>query len=261
VRWLICFTVLAGAQDVALDTRALVSALQTQRQYPALKAQPYDSLSKKFRDWVEERLRGAQTVTAMNEELRSAGALDGRAEKDIPEHTFRNFTGYVDQVHEESVGPGLAVVRLGLGNTCSYDETLMLYRREPLMRIGFLHHVETTGIESGVSWAFSALQVREQKGRTILASAEFTNWCTSTLINGYLRIDSIEGSTMTTLLGRELQVRRGMEGPESWEHPIRVSINGDTVTFRYVKTLPEAHFAPAFERYSVATGGAVRIGQ
>ncbi len=261
MRWIIVCAALLNAQDIKPDTRALVSTLESQRHTPGLSPEAHRSIQASFREWADVRLRGRETVDDLNRELHAAGALDLRSEQSLPEHTLRNSTGYIEQVHEESAGPTLDAIRLGVGDTCAYDETVVLYRREPWALIGFLQSSKAADIQNGVSWAFSALQIREAKGRILVASAEFTKWCTSTLMTGHFRIDSIDGTGMRTLLTRELPIRRGMEGPESWDHPIRIEIYGDTVTFRYVKTLPGAHVAPAYERYSVVSGKAVRIGQ
>ncbi len=50
----------------------------------------------------------------------------------------------------------ILALRLGIGTTCSFDETIILYQRQPSKRIGWLNHGD---MKDGVGYVFSAFKI------------------------------------------------------------------------------------------------------
>lgn len=226
------------------DTQALATSLQALRGTAGPSKEQFRSIQDSFLKWVNVRLAHRDTVDKMNDELREAGALDLRP----PAEGFPNYTGFLDNLRIEPTPGEFLAIRLGIGTTCSYDETVVVYQRQPWKRLGWLNHGD---LKDGVGYVFSSFQV----GRRLIAATLFDEWCTSTLIRLNFRIVAIEGASMKTLLNRDLDGRRGFP---DWKHPASASIEGDQVNFRYVIG-PGGHISHVAQRYAVTAGGAKQI--
>lgn len=258
MRWLV-FVIAIGvhAQSIKSDTQALATSVKAVRGKAGLGADEFRTIHKAFLEWVDGRLRNRVQVAALNRELRDAGAFG--AGQHIGKAHQVNYTGLLEEVGIVSIADGLLAVRLGIGTTCSYDETIALYQRQRPTHIGWLSHGD---IENGVGYVFSSFEVGEKEadGKRIIASAEYSNWCTSTLIRANFRINRVEGTSLKSLLNRDLDARRDIYG--QWDSPpVTAAIEGNTVTFHYFRTAPGAIFAKAVQSYVVTTDRATPLSQ
>jgi hypothetical protein len=142
-------------------------------------------------------------------------------------------------------------VRIGVGSTCCYDQTIILYQRAPWRRIGWLNHGD---VEKGVGYVFSSFTIGAQdaEGTRLIAADQYDKWCTSTMIQANFRIAALEGSSLKTLLNRNLSTRRDIGNA-----PITALIDGNTVTFHFLGD----RFARTIERYVVSGETAKLVAQ
>jgi hypothetical protein len=244
-RLLILIAALAHAQ-VRPDTQALVASLKSIRGEPGLSAERSHAISRALLEWVDMRLRNRAHLNALNDELQAAGAFGwGNCE----DATMCDYTGFISELRAEPV-PGaenLFALHLGIGTTCGYDQTIVLYQRKPWARIGWLNHGD---VQRGVPYNFSSFKVSEVRGRWTIASAEFSQWCTSMMISVSFRISEIRGTTLTDLLNRDLSARLD-EGS-----PVTLEMTGSSVTFHYLTTATGGLLTRAVERYTVSDSAA-----
>jgi hypothetical protein len=247
VMWLFfAMTFALQAESIKPDTQSLAGALKAIRGEPGPSKERFRAIQGAFFEWIDVRLRN-QDTTELNRELREAGAFDSRRHDDQLNEGFPNLTGYLDKIQVDPAPDDLLALRIGVGTTCCYDQTIILYQREPWRRIGWLNHGE---IEGGVGYVFSSFTIgaRDAEGRRLIAAGQYDEWCTSTMIQANFRISAIEGSSLKTLLNRNLNARRDLAAFHLVGNPITATIDGNTVIFRYLVD----RFKPALERYVVS---------
>jgi hypothetical protein len=231
------------AESTQPDTQALVASLKASRTEPGLATGRFRSIQAVFLEWIDVRLRNRDSINALNRELADAGVFDP-AHGERANSAMSNFTGFLDEIHVETSPDDLLALRLGIGTTCSFDETIVLYQRQPWKRIGWLDHGD---VKDGVGYVFSAFTIgpKDVQERRLVVAAEYDKWCTSTLIRANFRIESLDLGSFKPILNRDLDARRDIGDP------VRADIGGNIVTFHYLATLPPGLLADAVQRYSV----------
>jgi hypothetical protein len=250
VRWIIVCAALLNAQDIKPDTQALAAKLVSVRSYKVLPAANFLEIQNAAISWIDTRLRAGVPVEAMNAELRLGGLF--QAERKETDDVSVSFIGYLSPVSSEPM-PGdkdLLAVRFGVGVMCGYDETALIYHRQPLRLIGRLDHHDT-GQQAGQGFS----QIRAVGG--IIASGTFTEVCNTTYMGINLRIDRVEDGKLRTLLSQPKPARFLDERA----NVIKISVSGNVVTFLYTASMFDGEYMarPAIARYLVSGNAATRI--
>jgi hypothetical protein len=210
-----------------------------------------------YLSWIDARVLGGADQNAMNRELVHAGLIHPVASQNQRQVSVDN-SGWLEEVIERSV-PGAAdllEVRLGIGTICSSDETIAVYSRRPLRRLGIINRRIQGTDEQQVPWWFSPLAIgpTDATGHRLLAIGGNSGWCTSNARGGTLRIEDLQDSTMQTLLDRDVSNWSGND-----VH-ITASVHGNTAEFLYEALIlgPDVMGRKAIARFSRTGSGLER---
>jgi hypothetical protein len=245
------------AQPIKPDTQALAATLKADRLHDQGLTH-YRQIRKSFLAWADARLRAPEQIDALNRELRRAGINGPGRDK---------FWG-TDNIGllEVSIAPlpsapDLVAVRLGIGVAIDYDETVVLYQRQPWRRIGWLNHDLSTG--DYAKFSTIAVSAKDADGQRLIVSSEFP------IMRRYegplqlnFRIDALEAASLKPLLTKEVAGEYnyvpGHEGPDDLF--ASSSVEGNIATFRYSFVMRNGDTARAVLRYSVSPAAVTRIG-
>jgi hypothetical protein len=256
VKWfLLLAATLLEAQSIKPDTRVLAATLKAARaaekdllQYPAIR--------RSFLAWVDVRLKNPEQIDELNRELRRAG-LSGPGRDE--------FWGadYVGLLEIAAVplpsAPDLFAVRLGVGVPIDYDQTIVLYQRQPWRRIGWMNHEFT---EEYSLFSSIAVSQKDAAGQRLIVSC---GYAIERRYNGpfpvKLRIDALDGVSLKMLLNQEATAEYnyvpGKEGIEDLF--VGCSVEGTIATFHYTRRLRDESYAPAILRCNVSGANVTRI--
>jgi hypothetical protein len=246
MRWsvvLICVSCLAG--NVPEDTARLTKHLNRFRAYKAheFSTAEFKSIQTEYLGWVDSRTRNGASVDALNAELRGAGLLSEGPET-LDDQLEKTYAGYLGQIRIEPTGGDLLAIKLGIytGGFCNFDETVVLYRREPLQRLGWINAepLYKHGYE------LSHLTV----GKDLLASAWFASNCASNWNGGVFRIEHVD---TRPILAQNVNF--------SNLDPVGITVKDAQVTFRYTAQMGEVDVLEreGIASYRIEGGRAVRI--
>lgn len=168
-----------------------------------------------------------------------------------------NYAGWLNEVTARPVAGAsdLLEVRVGIGTTCGYDQTMAIYNRSPVRRLGVVNSSIGRPNEVQVPWWFSPVAVgpKDRDGRRLLAVGGNSGWCTSNTRGGTLRVDEILDTSMRTLLDRDVSYWSGNDAY------ITAAVLGSTAEFRYgVMLYPDLMARQAIARFSRAGSGLQR---
>jgi hypothetical protein len=238
-----------SAQQIHPDTQLLAARLKRIRAH----ADEFPAIQKAFLAWVDVHLRNRGSLDALNRELKQA-RLSG-AGRD--EFWGTDYTGLLE-ISPVPVPDDLFALRLGIGAAIGYDEIIVLYKRRPWKRIGWLNHDLTSGEYS----RFSSFEIGEKDaaGRRLIASAGYP------IMRRYLgpldvklRLDVIEGASLRTLLNQEEDADYDWRQDTVAEQFVSASIEENIVTFQYRRIMHDESSVPAIFRYSVSGNTLTRI--
>jgi len=247
--WLVSQACLLAQAD---GTQRLAALLIPARGQVALTKEQADQIRVELLAWTDERIRRGLTVAQLNEQLAASGLL-------VPEALYKTddiyqpFAGYLEKITSEPIqsASDLLQINLQIGMTCSFDQTAVIYRRNPLRRVGWINNPDTKG---SVAWKLSLITVgsADPNGERIVAAGMMSGWCTSSLVGIQLRIWKLAGNEMRSLLMRDLGGR---------DEPIKVVIDRDSVAFHFARNARDTAFLvrSSIERYKVERDRATRI--
>ena len=218
-------------------------------------------IRREYLRWADSRIAAGAGEEDINKELSSAGLLERASDSKIAAGTvFPSYAGFLEDVTALPV-PGAADlldVRLGIGTSCGYDQTIAIYSRSPRQRVGFVDHSGDRPNIIGVPWRFSpaAAGPKDPDGRRLLAIGGYSVWCTSTYISVNLRVEDIVDGTMRTLLNRDVGGRCCWNERDN----VMVSVVGSAVQFRYEASMADGDILrrPAIARFSRSGRGLQR---
>ncbi len=244
------------AQSLKPDTRALAAELKAIPSKDRGLTQ-HRGIRKSFLAWADARLKNPEQVAALQRELKIA-RLSGPGRD---EFWGTDNTGLLKiDIAPIPSAPDLFAVRLGIGAPIEYDQTIVLYQRQPWRRIGWLNNELSTDEYS----QFSSIKVGEKdaEGKRLVASAGYP------IMRRYdgpfvvqFRIDILESAMLKTILSKEATAEYNyVPGNDGLEDLFAASsVEGTTATFRYTRRLHDESYAPAIQRYSVSGATATRI--
>jgi len=251
---LFLFTCTSLPGQVARDTASLAQHLRVVRGQKSIPTAQFKQIQSELVGWADARLKKNRDAQQMNAELAAAGlfAPEIRYSPDDVD-IYHSFAGYLSEVGIVQLANGLTLIRLGIGLTCGYDETEVVYQRAPLLQLGRLDNSEPEG---GAPWVFEAVDVSaaDSAGRRILAAGAHTVWCTSRFVGVKLRIEQIAVATMQTLLNRQVSGSHSKEGDI-----VDADVTSDTITFEYVEPDDQTFTRNTIEVYIVKDGKATRV--
>jgi hypothetical protein len=185
-------------------------------------------------EWIDTRIHRGESAEQLNQHLR----LNSLQTRHSPyDDKWSGVVGYVDEVRFQSVesAADLYLVHFGIGMACEYDETIVVYRREPLARIGW---IGSSSFGQGPAKRFDSVSIGDEiQGKKLLAAGSHTAWCSSTVGGIQLQAATITGASMRTLLNRDTQGR---------VYDIAATVDGNSVTFRYID-LYDKRFTERYE--------------
>ncbi|WP_321478212.1 hypothetical protein [uncultured Paludibaculum sp.] len=243
------------ADGLQADTAQLAGHLKLLRAHRIVQmpAGEFDSTQRRFLTWIESRIGKGFTVQQMNAELASAQLLsDGpHTVDDMFDKDYVGFVGEVEDV-DLHLERGLFAIKFGIhtGSYCNFDETLVLYARDPMRRLAKInaaqphrhgHHLREAAVGKDVP----------NRGR-LIASAWVASNCTSNWNGNIFRIDRQRGQILESVFHK---------GVDSYlDDRLRISTEGDTVTFHYTSSDGDASvlIREAIARYRIRHGRAVR---
>ncbi len=230
------------------DTESLIASVKSAVGQAYLSGDQFTQIRETLLRWIDTWIKQGKSQNEINRELRDAGLIDRR---ELPrDEVLKSFIGYLAEakVQPLSGGEDILQVRLGIGMTCGYDETVVLYRRQPFARIGILNEFEPS---HPIAQRYTSIVIgpRDSRGRRIVAAGAVSLWCTSTYVGAVLRLESLQDSCMRTLLKRAVAAR-------IWDDAavVRASVEGNVATFLYQASLPDGELMSrkAIARYSIS---------
>src|SRR5579871_4489294 len=186
------------------DTAALAAHLKAARGVDSTRDDRFVLLRREMMRWVDTRILRGDSVSSINQELNANRLL-------IKLPVFKAggdpaVTGYVDQVRLEQppAANDVSLVHFGVGMDCGFDQSVIVYRREPLTRIGWIESPS-----SGGPMGFASISIGPSEvGRRILAAESYGIWCSSSFTPIHMEIWSVSPDSMRVLLTREANGRR-----------------------------------------------------
>jgi hypothetical protein len=193
------------AQPIKPDTRALAAILKAARA-PEKGVPQYPAIRTSFLAWVDARLKSPEQIDSLNRELRRAG-LSGPGRD---EFWGTDNTGLLEvAVTRLPSAPDLFAARLGIGVPIDYDQTIVLYQRQPWRPIGWLNHELTKEYS-----LFSSIAVgpKDAAGNRLIVSCGYAiERRYSGPFPAKLRIDVLDGVSLKTLLNKEVTAEYNYE--------------------------------------------------
>ena len=208
------------------DTTDLAAQLQAIHGKESVSLDQFRRIQETFIRWADARLKQGR-MAKMNEELATAGLLGakcGPGAEPSRELTY-TLSGCLDDVTASALSSGVTLISLGIGTTCGYDETVVVYEEAPLKQVAVFTHGPPG---AAPPWSFPGFEVTkaDARGRRFIAAAGYMQWCTSRYGSFNLRIIELAGSMTRTLLDRQVP---GLNSDDR----VTAQINGDQVTFEY----------------------------
>ncbi len=234
-------------------TQRLAALLIPARGQVALTKEQASQIRTELLAWTDEGIQRGLTIAQLNEQLAGSGLL-------VPEALYKTddiyqpFAGYLEKITSEPVpsASDLLQINLEIGMTCSFDQTAVIYRRNPVQRVGWINYPDTEG---SVAWRIDSISVSvaDSNGERIMAAGLMHAWCTSNYGSIELDIWKLTASGMEPLLERGTGARR--------DDPVTTAIQGNTVTFRYDQGMRDVDILirPGIEKYRVDKNGMIRV--
>ncbi len=227
----------AFAAGMREDTAHMAGRLFPMRAYKVYEftSLQFQSVRAEYLAWIDSRVRAGNSAAMINAELREANLLsDGP--RTIEDQLDKTYAGYFGTVR---VGPiqgadELMAVTLGIytGGFCNRDETVAIYQRAPLLRLGWLN-AERSYTHGYYLASLAASKDNPLQGRIVASAWTATN-CTSAWNGGRFRIDLFHGAAMRDVLNTGVTARNDEE--------IQIGIRDKTVTFRYITGMRDLTF-------------------
>jgi hypothetical protein len=204
------------------DTARLAARLASLRG-TELTAAEFGPLQLEYLTWIDVRVQARGTVKTINDELRQAKLLYTEPTS-LPDDLLSNHAGYLDAIRGEPLGEDVLALTLGIyaGESCNYDETIVLYQRKPFRRLAWLN-AQQVYKHGHYLHGLAVGENDPQRGR-IVASGWTASNCTSVWNGGRFRIDVLQPQ-MTNILNREVIARDDVE--------VKITIENPSATFRY----------------------------
>lgn len=244
-----------GDSPVRTDTARLAAHLQRFRHYRLyqMSAADYQPIRREFLAWLDSRMKKGISLKLMNEELEAANLLSDTSQSgdEIDDKTCAGFLGGVN-TETVSGAQDLIAVNLGVhtGGNCYFDETIALYSRKSLQRVGQLN-AERSYSHGFRLRAMAIGNVDPVHGR-LIASAWVASNCTSNWNGNIFRIDASHDRAMGNVLNEGMAVFGGED--------ITVGVENDTVTFNYTTASGDDYLTrPGIARYRVQNGHPIRL--
>jgi hypothetical protein len=248
--WVVSQACLLAQAD---GTQRLAALLIPARGQLALAKEQAAQIRAELLAWTDEQIRRGLTIAQLNEQLAASGLL-------VPEALYKTddiyqpFAGYLEKITSEPIPSASDLLRVDLhiGMTCSFDQTAVIYRRNPLQRVGWINYADTDG---SVAWKIDSITVGtvDSDGERIVAAGQMHAWCTSNYGSIELDIWKLTASRMEPLLERGIAARR--------DDPVTTAIQGNTVTFRYDQGMRDIDILirPGTEKYRVDKNRVIRV--
>lgn len=234
-------------------TQGLAALLIPARGQEALTKEQANQIRTELLTWADERIQKGFTIEQLNEQLAASGLL-------VPEALYKTddiyqpFAGYLEKITSEPISSATDLLRVDLhiGMTCSFDQTAVIYRRNPVQRVGWINYPDTEG---SVAWKIDSITVGsvDSNGQRIVAAGQMHAWCTSNYGSIELGIWKLTESRMEPLLERGVGARR--------DDPVTTAIRENTVTFRYDVGMRDIDILirPGIEKYRVDDNRVTRV--
>lgn len=238
------------------DTLRLAGHLAKLREHVVLELPPeeFKALQSEFLTWIDSRVKAGTSIDNMNAELGAAKLLSDGPQT-IDDQFDKSYAGYLGHIESRPVpgadGPLVLVVGIHTGGYCDFDDTLLLYQRAPLRRIGWIN-AEPSYSHGYHLHNFTMEQEGPARGR-IVASAWVASNCTSVWNGGRLRIDAAGPQSMTNLLNRGVGFRNSAD--------VAITIHNAQVQFAYTTMVSDGNALEqdAIATYHLQAGRAIRI--
>jgi hypothetical protein len=231
----------------------LGTLLKAARGQVALTKDQAGQIRQAFLAWTDTEIRRGATIEQLNASLAANDLL-------APEALYRTddiyqpFAGYLEKVTSQSIQSAndLVQINLEIGMTCAFDQTAVIYRRNPMSRVGWINYRDTEG---SVAWGINTLTVgpAASNGDRIVAAGLMHAWCTSAWGSIELRVWRLAGNELKPLLTRDLGARR--------DEDVTAVIRGETVAFRYNRGIRDTDILirSGIEKYRIEANRVTRI--
>jgi hypothetical protein len=249
---LLCVVRLGLAVDE--DTGRLAARLEHLRK-PGLLASAefsettFRGIQTEYVAWIDARVLAGLGIAEMNEELRAAKLLDPSG---LENPFTQSYAGFLEPVETlaPQLAPDLLALRAGIhtGPSCSVDQTLLLYQRNPLRRLGILN--------GEVSFSHGYILGEARFGRSsvdrrLVATAWIGSNCTSVWNGMRLRLDEASETSIRNVLNRPLAAKND-------EFELKVEENIATFSYGTLMLDDQIQGRRGIARYRVQNGRAVR---
>lgn len=183
-------------------------------------ASEYKPIQREYLSWITVRLKAGVSLDAMNAELKAANLfLESPSNPNDADAILNSHAGYLAEIETQPTEAShhVIAIRFGTytGSGCNEDETVALYRREPL------HLLTTINAESSYTHGYIlrdvALGKENAEGR-LIASAWVASNCTSNWNGNIFRIDRARAGALKAILNKDVEaffddeLRIGIEG-------------------------------------------------
>jgi hypothetical protein len=226
--------------------------LEAVRGQKGFSAEQFKQVQTDFVTWADARFKQGRDAKQMNLELKTAGLFAPEIESSPDDvDIYYSFAGYVDEVRISPLPAGVVLLSLGIGMTCGYDETVVMYESRSTQVAVYDHKKSLSGPSE-----FEAFEVGkpDAQGRRIVAAGARTHWCSSRFVGVTLRIDEISSGAVSTLLDREV----GGSASDR-DFVVRADIEQNKVTFEYIEPDNRTFTRLATETYEIRDGKATRL--
>jgi hypothetical protein len=219
-----------------------------------MSAVDFNLVQNEYLAWIDSRMKAGTSMAKMNAELAAAKLLSDGPQT-VDDQFDKSYAGFLGKIESKPVGPeaDLFAITFGIhtGGYCNFDETLVLYTRSQLRRIARIN-AEQSHSHGYRLREFATGKDDPSRGRTI-GSAWVASNCTSNWNGNIFRIDLLRGQSIENVLN---------EGVGAfYDDMLKISIDGDTITFNYTSGLMgdgTAKLREAIARYRVQNGHAIR---
>lgn len=231
------------------DTARLAARLASLRG-SELTAAEFAPLQAEYLAWIDVRVQARGTVKAINDELGQAKLIyvDPITLTDDWE---ASHVGYLSAIRSEPFGEDVVILKLGIyaGSYCNYDETVVVYQRNPFRRLGWLNAQQA--YEHGHYLHGLAVGKDDPTHGRIVASGWTASNCTSVWNGGRFRFDVIRPQ-MTNILNREVVTRDDLE--------VKITTQNEGATFHYDTDMHDTviNGREGIASYRIENGKAVR---
>jgi hypothetical protein len=245
----------AIANPLPADTTSLAQLLRPFRAHKVyeLDQSDYKLIQDAFLTWIDTRMKSGVTVAQMNRELAAAGLLSN-GPKTIDDQYDRTYAGFLGGIGTEPLqaAEDLLALKVGIytGGACNFDETIVLYKREPLGKPVRINGAPA--YEHGLLLRSLAVGKDDNARGRIIASAWVASNCTSNWNGSVFRIHVAHPQSLENVLDRDVDV--------FGEDKVGISIHGDIVRFNYTTRMPNGFtLRPGVATYRVQGNKVVRL--